>query len=74
MLIIYTDGITEAMNKAGELFGNDRLIAFIKENPDLHPDEFTEKLDAEINRFTAGAPQNDDITLVVIKEKVMQAS
>lgn len=71
MLVIYTDGITEAMNKAGEQYGNDRLIEFIKTNSDLHPDEFTEKLDADINRFTAGAPQNDDITLVVIKEKVM---
>ncbi len=71
MLVIYTDGITEAMNKAGEQYGNDRLIEFIKTNADLHPDEFTEKLDADINRFTAGAPQNDDITLVVIKEKVM---
>ncbi|UCC81044.1 MAG: SpoIIE family protein phosphatase [Candidatus Zixiibacteriota bacterium] len=71
MLVIYTDGITEAMNKAGEQYGNDRLIEFIKTNADFHPDEFTAKLDADINRFTAGAPQNDDITLVVIKEKVM---
>jgi len=71
MLIIYTDGITEAMNKAGEQYGNDRLIEFIKNNSDLHPDEFTAALDSDINRFTSGAPQNDDITLVVIKEKVM---
>ena len=71
MLVIYTDGITEAMNKAAEQFGNDRLIRFIKENSDLPPEDFAKKLDAEINRFTAGAPQNDDITLVVIKEKIM---
>jgi serine phosphatase RsbU (regulator of sigma subunit)/transposase len=71
MLVIYTDGITEAMNKAGDQYGNDRFIEFIKSNSELHPDEFTSKLDADINRFTSGAPQNDDITLVVIKEKVM---
>jgi serine phosphatase RsbU (regulator of sigma subunit)/anti-sigma regulatory factor (Ser/Thr protein kinase)/transposase-like protein len=71
MLVVYTDGITEAMNKAGEQFGNDRLISFIKGNSDLSPEDFAKKLDAEINRFTAGAPQNDDITLVVIKEKIM---
>jgi len=71
MLVIYTDGITEAMNKAGEQFGNDRLIEFIKINADLAPDEFTKKLDAELHRFTGGAPQGDDITLVVIKEKMM---
>lgn len=71
MLVIYTDGITEAMNKAGDQYGNDRLIEFIKTNSELHPDEFTSKIDADINRFTSGAPQYDDITLVVIKEKVM---
>ncbi len=71
MLVIYTDGITEAMNNSGQQYGNDRLIEFIKANSELHPEEFTKKLDADINRFTAGAPQNDDITLVVIKEKIM---
>lgn len=71
MLVIYTDGITEAMNKAGAQYGNDRLIEFIKKNSDVSPEEFTRKLDNDINRFTAGAPQNDDITLVVIKEKIM---
>ena len=71
ILVIYTDGITEAMNKAGEQFGNDRLIAFIKANDELAPEEFTEKLDTELARFTGGAPQGDDITLVVIKEKMM---
>jgi len=71
MLVIYTDGITEAMNKAGLQFGNDRLMEFIKTNSELSPNEFTKKLDAELHRFTGGAPQNDDITLVVIKEKMM---
>ena len=71
MLIVYTDGITEAMNSAGEQYGNDRLIEFIRENSDFLPEEFARKLDSDINRFTAGAPQNDDITLVVIKEKIM---
>ncbi|HBZ00314.1 MAG TPA: hypothetical protein DEO84_03230, partial [candidate division Zixibacteria bacterium] len=71
MLVIYTDGITEAMNKADEQFGNDRLIQFIKSHAELPPEEFTKKLDAELHRFTGGAPQGDDITLVVIKEKMM---
>jgi serine phosphatase RsbU (regulator of sigma subunit)/anti-sigma regulatory factor (Ser/Thr protein kinase)/transposase-like protein len=71
MLVIYTDGITEAMNKAGEQYGNDRLILFIKDNAELAPDEFTKKLDIDLHKFTGGAPQGDDITLVVIKEKMM---
>ncbi|MEE8417468.1 MAG: SpoIIE family protein phosphatase [candidate division Zixibacteria bacterium] len=71
MLVVYTDGITEAMNKVGAQYGNDRLVDFIKENSEVSPREFAKKLDDDINRFTAGAPQNDDITLVVIKEKIM---
>jgi len=71
MLIVYTDGITEAMNSVGEQYGNDRLIDFIRKNADLLPQEFSQRLDNDLNRFTAGAPQNDDITLVVIKEKIM---
>jgi serine phosphatase RsbU (regulator of sigma subunit)/anti-sigma regulatory factor (Ser/Thr protein kinase)/transposase-like protein len=71
MLLVYTDGITEAMNKADEQFGNERLVEFIKLHAELSPDEFTKKLDNELQRFTGGAPQNDDITLVVIKEKMM---
>jgi len=71
MLIAYTDGITEAMNHGGRQYGNDRLIEFIRTNSELSPEDFAAKLDADINRFTAGAPQNDDITLVVIKEKIM---
>jgi serine phosphatase RsbU (regulator of sigma subunit)/anti-sigma regulatory factor (Ser/Thr protein kinase)/transposase-like protein len=71
MLVIYTDGITEAMNKAGEQYGNDRLIQFIKGHAELSPEEFTRKLDSDLSKFTGGAPQGDDITLVVIKEKMM---
>lgn len=71
MLIVYTDGITEAMNNVDEQYGNDRLIEFIRQNSELPPEEFVAKLDNDINKFTAGAPQNDDITLVVIKEKIM---
>jgi serine phosphatase RsbU (regulator of sigma subunit)/anti-sigma regulatory factor (Ser/Thr protein kinase)/transposase-like protein len=71
VLVIYTDGITEAMNNRSELYGNDRLIEFIKANAQLSPDEFAAALDQDLAGFTGNAPQNDDITLVVIKEKIM---
>jgi len=71
MLVVYTDGITEAMNNRSEQYGNDRLINFIKENAHLSPEEFATALDKDIVQFTGNAPQNDDITLVVIKEKIM---
>lgn len=71
MLVIYTDGITEAMNTRSEQYGNDRLIEFIKLNSHLTPEEFAQALDQDLAKFTGNAPQNDDITLVVVKEKIM---
>lgn len=70
MLIIYTDGITEAMNPEQQQFGEERLINVIKENYQLTPAEFVEKLNDAIAQFTRGAEQNDDITVVAIKEKM----
>ena len=70
MLVIYTDGITEAMNQEREQFGEGRLLAAIKRYGHLSALDFSRELDREIHEFTLGAPQNDDITLVAIKEKV----
>jgi transposase len=70
MIVIYTDGITEAMNPSREQFGEARLLAAIKKYGHLSAQEFAAALDKEIHEFTAGALQNDDITLVAIKEKV----
>ncbi len=69
MLVIYTDGITEAMNPAREQFGEGRLLASIKRHGHRSAQEFADLLNEEIHEFTAGALQNDDITLVAIKEK-----
>ena len=70
MLVIYTDGITEAMDPDNNQFGEDRLINVIKENSSLTPAEFVEKLNEAIAQFTRGAEQHDDITVVAIKEKM----
>jgi transposase len=70
LLVIYTDGITEAMNPFREQFGEPRLLAAIKRYGHLPAREFAESIDKEIHEFTLGAAQNDDITLVAIREKV----
>jgi len=71
MLIIYTDGVTEAMNENKEQYGEDRLLSLIRENGSLSPQEFIDELNEDISRFTGNEPQNDDITVVSIKEKYM---
>jgi serine phosphatase RsbU (regulator of sigma subunit)/anti-sigma regulatory factor (Ser/Thr protein kinase)/TolA-binding protein len=69
ILIIYTDGITEAMNNKRELFSEERLQKAIGEFGHLQAQEFVDNLTDEIHSFTEGFEQNDDITLVTIKEK-----
>ncbi|MDZ7266339.1 MAG: SpoIIE family protein phosphatase [candidate division KSB1 bacterium] len=69
ILLIYTDGITEAMNSRRELFGEERLLKIIRDYGHLRVKPFVEKIKDEILSFTEGAPQSDDITLVAIKEK-----
>jgi len=69
ILLIYTDGITEAMNSRREMFGEERLLKAIRDYGHLPVQQFVEKISDEIHSFTEGFPQNDDITLVVIKEE-----
>ena len=69
ILLIYTDGITEAMNAKRELFGEERLIKIFRDSGHLRVKPFVEQIKEEILSFTEGFPQSDDITLVAIREK-----
>jgi anti-anti-sigma factor len=71
MLVIYTDGVTEAMNENREQYGEERLVQLIKLGGRLTPQEFIDRLSEDIKGFTGDQPQNDDITVVAIKEKLM---
>lgn len=71
MLVIYTDGVTEAMNERREQYGEERLVALIKKCGRMSPDEFVDALNEDIHDFAGDYKQNDDITVVAIKEKLM---
>ena len=71
ILVVYTDGITEAMNHNRELFREERFQESIRNNSHLDVGEFVKSINNELKQFTGGAPQNDDITYVAIKEKMM---
>lgn len=70
LLLIYTDGITEAMNPEKQQFGEDRLVKTVRENAHLSPEAFIKVLERKVAEFTRGAEQHDDITVVAIKEKL----
>ncbi len=67
VLLLYTDGITEAMNSKRELFGDDRLAAVLHANAHHGPQEIINAVLAAVNDFAGGQSQADDITMVVIK-------
>ena len=65
--LLYTDGVTEAMNKQGELFGEERLEALAKESFYLHPRALLYAVRRELVAFTRGAEQSDDITMLSLE-------
>jgi len=67
ILLAYTDGISEAMTKDDEEWGEERMIAAAEACRALPPRQMIERLMAAADAFTAGAPQHDDMTLVVVK-------
>jgi serine phosphatase RsbU (regulator of sigma subunit) len=67
-LVMYTDGITDARNRLGEDFGEERLISLVERLPDrLTADEIVRTIADEVARFSDGADQIDDITLLALK-------
>jgi len=68
LVIFYTDGVVEAKNKKGEMYGFERFLEAIKVNAGLeNVNLFMEKLIDDINSFVGKAEQHDDLTIVVIK-------
>ncbi len=67
LLIVYTDGVVEAENVAGEQFDDARLLAFCKEAPPLPASTILAALMNTVDRFVAGAPQHDDLTALIVR-------
>jgi serine phosphatase RsbU (regulator of sigma subunit) len=67
-LVLFTDGIIEARDKSGELFGYENLKSFAKDNADMGVIEFNDRLLEKVNRFQSDI-QTDDIFLISIQTK-----
>ena len=65
--LFYTDGITEAMNSDGEMFGEERLKDIVSKNFRLDSVDLTAHIHRELMEFAGDAPQFDDLTLMVLK-------
>jgi sigma-B regulation protein RsbU (phosphoserine phosphatase) len=67
VLVLYTDGITEAMNAQSDLFGEGRLSRLVAEHGHLDSGELRERILREVEAFVGGADQHDDMTMILIK-------
>jgi len=67
LVVIYSDGITEAMNISGEEFGRERLVEAIEHCHGTRPEAVLEILLNAVRTFSQGAPQADDITVLILR-------
>jgi phosphoserine phosphatase RsbU/P len=67
LLVGFSDGITEAMNQAGEPYGDQRLVQAIQAHADQPAQMLVQTITRLVDEFVAGAPQADDMTLLIIK-------
>ena len=66
-LYVYTDGVPDASNKAGEMFGRERMLEALNEEPDAAPEVLDGNVKAKLAAFVEDAPQFDDITMLTFK-------
>lgn len=67
LLLLYTDGVTEARNPKEEEFGPDRLAEILSRQPDLSARELVAAVRRNLQEFTNGQPLEDDTTIVAVK-------
>jgi sigma-B regulation protein RsbU (phosphoserine phosphatase) len=66
-LVIFSDGVTDAMNGAGEEFGEGRLLPCLEAHWSSTPEALLDRILATVRTFAASAAQNDDVTALVLK-------
>jgi sigma-B regulation protein RsbU (phosphoserine phosphatase) len=67
VLVIYTDGITEAMNEAGNFYGEEKFIQQVRKHRSLSAKEITQLLIEDVQKFSALGKYSDDKTIVTVK-------
>ncbi|MFM7313512.1 MAG: SpoIIE family protein phosphatase [Cyanobium sp.] len=65
--IVYTDGITEAMNEQEEPYGEDRFLDLLKDQQDLEAIDLNRRITDAVKAYAGAADQSDDITLMTLK-------
>jgi sigma-B regulation protein RsbU (phosphoserine phosphatase) len=66
-IIIFSDGVSEALNSAGDEFGDARLQAIAEQIGQATAQTIVDRIVSDVRAFTKGAAQSDDITVMVIR-------
>ena len=66
-LILYTDGVTEAMDASDHCYGDERLFQLVERECDGYPASVSGVIEEDVRAFAEGADQADDITLLVLR-------
>jgi sigma-B regulation protein RsbU (phosphoserine phosphatase) len=66
-LIVFSDGVSEAMSASGDEYGENRIVACVERHKSMEPRDLLEALFADVRDFTRGAAQSDDITAMVLR-------
>jgi sigma-B regulation protein RsbU (phosphoserine phosphatase) len=69
LLLVYTDGVTEAINESKELYSDHRLLETIRTYPDNSPEELVNKVVCTVKSFSKEVSQADDITVLALRFK-----
>ncbi|MGD0591129.1 MAG: SpoIIE family protein phosphatase [Bacteroidota bacterium] len=67
VLVMYTDGVSEAMNQSNDQFTEEQLEVILKESTHLSAKEIIQRVQQALESHTQGTPQSDDITMLVLK-------
>jgi sigma-B regulation protein RsbU (phosphoserine phosphatase) len=67
VLLVFSDGVSEALSAEGEEYGEERIIATAHRHPGASPNDMLQAIFADVRTFTKGAPQSDDITALVLR-------
>ena len=66
-LVIFTDGLIEALNERGEEYGEPRLLETLRSGATSSPEELLRRMLSEVDAFVGATPQHDDITCMLVK-------
>lgn len=66
-VVAFSDGVSEALNEAGEEFSDDRLLACLAAHQSCTPQEILDSVMRDVRAFCGEAPQSDDVTIVMVR-------